>query len=506
MVSASGNTVGAYILRHCEFYSELPALRFLRDGRRKEIRYGQLRELAMELGVGLRLLGLSPGDRVAIVGGATPEWILALAAIQVAGLVDVSYDEQADPGRISSVLQETESRVLFSENEHLLQSMARLSPETRCIHLSWRNFREHRTAGLRQSLADLQRRGRTPGGRILATEALRGRMIDDPASILYKRPDRTNRSRAVVLTHRNILANLESFASTLALSEGDDLQLGFPLWHSAGRFAFYFTLRNSATLCLSGRASFADDLQRYRPTVALADAEQWQQFYARVEFGHPEERLQGLFLRRLYLRISALWNRLTGFIFEEKSEPGQGTSPANWLALFFVIPALILVFPLKAAGDFRFRRAIYRRLGGRLRVILTGGSAVSRRLDQLFQTIGVPLLAGYWLTEAAHIAACRRLVWTGQRSRLTPGTVGPILPGTALRLVDHRGEDVSNIVGAIGEVYLQGQHIMQGYFRNPLLTAEVLDDQGWLRTGDRGRLTASGDLVLLPRQSRLDAL
>lgn len=127
---------------------------------------------------------------------------------------------------------------------------------------------------------------------------------------------------------------------------------------------------------------------------------------------------------------------------------------------------------------------------------------LSTNYEDLFRMLGIPVLQGYWLTEAAHIVACRTLEFTGQEERLAASTVGPALPGVELKIVDHRGEDVSNVPGAEGQILVRSGSIMQGYFRDPALTGDVLGESGWLRTGDRGRLTPGGDLVLLGKEGR----
>ncbi|MCB1315118.1 MAG: AMP-binding protein, partial [Leptospiraceae bacterium] len=261
---------------------------------------------------------------------------------------------------------------------------------------------------------------------------------------------------------------------------------------------------NAAPLCLSAPDSFLDDLNRYAPTIILAGPTMLALFMQRIRAGSTGESLFNILMRRLYLRVSRLWQRLEAYIFEEKGEPGQTTDPLNWLTLFFIIPLLALLFPARLLGDFLYRHEIRKALGTRVRAIISGGAQFPDKLDSFFQTMGVPVLAGYWMTEAAHVIACRRLEYTGQRSRLRPGTVGPILPGLEIKIINHRGEDVSNMPGSAGQIFIRGPQIMQGYFKNAGLTAEVIDANGWMRTGDRGYLSAAGDLVLLHRQSQFE--
>ncbi|MCB1310185.1 MAG: AMP-binding protein, partial [Leptospiraceae bacterium] len=419
----SGNErIGDYLFRQCDFYSDLIALRFLRDGRQIKITYAQLQELGVDIGVGLLKAGLWPGARAALVGTTTPEWVIAFCAVHFAGMIDVSYDDHADSGVILNLIRETECRVLFSDRAHLLEELVSILPGVTLVHLSWKIV--DRSAGY-ITLADLRKRGRRAGGKLRRLQKAREeRLHADPASILYKRPDPVHRTQhAVVQTHHNILFNVQSLASIFPVSENDTILMSQPLSHSSGRMGLYLAFDNAAPLCLSAPDSFLDDLNRYEPTIILAGPTMLALFMQRIRAGSTGESLFNILMRRLYLRVSRLWQRLEAYIFEEKGEPGQTTDPLNWLTLFFIIPLLALLFPARLLGDFLYRHEIRKALGTRVRAIISGGAQFPDKLDSFFQTMGVPVLAGYWMTEAAHVIACRRLEYTGQRSRLRPGTV-----------------------------------------------------------------------------------
>jgi long-chain acyl-CoA synthetase len=220
-------------------------------------------------------------------------------------------------------------------------------------------------------------------------------------------------------------------------------------------------------------------------------------FFQRISEGRPGEALLTVLLRRWHFAMCRFYHRWEDLL-PDLSEGGLPNAPAY----FFALLVLGLLWPGKFIGDTLLRFAVRRRLGGRLRAVLSGGAALGEALEDLFRMLRIPILQSYWLTEAGFVVASRTLEFTGQERRLAAGTVGPALPGFELKILDDRGEDVSNVPGTEGYIFLRGPSVMQGYFHDPEQTASVLDPHGWLRTGDRGRLTTAGDLQLMGKSGR----
>ena len=494
---SSPENVGAYIRYQCNLYDELTALSFIRKGRRREITFGKLLRLSDEIALGLRRRGLRGGQRVCIVGQTSPEWLLAFSATQLAGGVDVAFEEYADLPRVLQLLRRTEARVFFCDREPIVREVAEQNIRgLLAVHLSWTS--PERNAPF-LSLADLHQTGER-AARVTRrlSRMLRERLPGDPASIVFKRGDLNQpEPRGIVLTNLGILKNIQSFASVFPVEADDSMLLSLPLWHSAGRLGFYFALQTGTPLALSEPTRLIKDLRALRPTLTLASRDAIELVFRQIYEGGSNESAMIVLLRRAHLALCRLYNRWEDLL-PELSEGGMQNAPAY----FFAIVMIVLLWPFKITGDTLLRFALRRKLGGRLRAILSGGAALGPRLEDLFRMLRIPVLESYWLTEAGFVVACRTLQFTGQARRLAAGTVGPALPGIELKIIDDRGEDVSNVPGADGHIFLRGPSVMQGYFHNPELTADVLDDQGWLRTGDRGRLTMAGDLQLMGKEGR----
>ncbi|MCR9145269.1 MAG: AMP-binding protein [bacterium] len=497
MADASPKNIGAYIRYQCNLYEDLNALSFMRKDRRREITFGKLLQLADQIALGMRQRGLRSGQRVCIIGATSPEWLLAFSATQLAGAVDVAFEEYADLPRILQLLERTESRVLFCDRLPIVRDVAAknirgLIP----VHLSWQNP-ERKAPYL--SLSDLNQSGEQAAEVTRQLSRIRReRLPDDPASILFKRGDLIRpEPRGIILTHRGIMKNIQSFASVVPVEADDSMLLTLPLWHSAGRLGFYFALQTGTPLVLSEPTRFIPDLKALRPTLTLAARDTIERVFRRIHEGGPAESALVVLLRRAHLSLCRLYNRWEDLL-PEISEGGLQNAPGYLFALLM----LALLSPFKILGDTLLRFALRRSLGGRLRAILSGGAPLGPAMEDLFRMLRVPVLQSYWLTEAGFVVACRTLEFTGQQRRLAAGTVGPALPGVEVKIIDERGEDVTNMPGVDGQIFLRGPSVMQGYYQAPELTAEVLDEHGWLRTGDRGRITAAGDLQLLGKESR----
>lgn len=492
MPASQSTILGAWIRRQCELYEDLIAVRFVRNGRAREITYGDLSRYARRIAAGIWRRGFKPGAAAVIVGRNSPEWLLTYMAVHYCGGIDAALEESADLRLTLDVIQKTGAKFLFSDREDLLAGAGAEIRSLRLVHMSWKRRTARR--GL-HTFTDLESRGRALRAFVRFLSLPGVRVTDDAASVLFKRtapgdPDPVG----VVLTHRGILRNVLSFASIFPTEESDRLITATPFHRAPGRLPFLLSLHSGVTLLVSNPVDFFRHSRALKPTLAIAPPGVLNMLLRRVRDGVFSDSALELLLRRLHLLLVRMYHISEDALSGEFSEKDAAL---NFASAFGSVAAIILLFPFKAAGDWLMRRTFEKRLGGRLRVALTGGERLHRSLEDLFRTLDIALLEGYWISEASGIAACRTLEFTGQRRRLAPGTVGACLPGVELRLMNSRGEDVSNLPWAEGRIYLRSEALMQGYFQDPEKTAGAIDEQGWLATRDYGRLTANGDLQLM---------
>lgn len=484
------STIAEFFEKQCSIFVEHPVLNVRSGDRWHSISYRQLARMSQAVAAGLLRLKFSPGQRACILGNSSPEWLTAFFAVQLCGGVDVCLDPERETQTLVQMIQAADCRLCFITDSDLYRTIRNALPKTLFILLA---FEENADCPTLRTVTDPRHNFAEPS---VFPKYYGERLHDDPASILYRHDDTT---RAVVLTHRNVLSNMIAITTAIPATEHDSMISSLPFWQSPGRMALFFTVRFGGVLYVSSPSNFLDDLKTARPSIALSRPDVFHRLYQEFIRTLTGRFRPNALMRRLYATLSGGVHQLRCFltgglaVFRKKS--------IRLILRILTLPALLLLWPVKWIWDIFARQGFRRLLGGNLRAILIGGDYFSRKVDHLFQSMGVDVLEGYWMTEGAFMLACRVLAFTGQRNRLIPGTVGPMLPGTALKLVRNGDEDVTHLPGEQGEIYVRGDQIMQGYFRDPVTTSQVLDENGWLKTGDQGRLTLSGELQLLKKRS-----
>ena len=275
---------------------------------------------------------------------------------------------------------------------------------------------------------------------------------DDLAAIVYT-SGTTGKPKGVMLTHRNVVANVLAILERV-VPTADDVFLSFlPLSHTFERTAGYY-LPIAVGSCVAYARSvalLAEDLKTVRPTVLISVP----RIYERV-FGRLQEALSGSALKtRLFEAAQAVgWRRFC----KTQGLPLAAGEGSAWAALD------PLLWPLL---DRLVAHTLRAQFGGRVRVAVSGGAPLSHAVARCFLGLGLPLLQGYGMTETSPVVAANGV------DDNDPATVGRALPGVEVRIAGNR------------ELQVRGPSIMKGYWKRPEDTARVLDADGWLSTGDQ---------------------
>ena len=296
-----------------------------------------------------------------------------------------------------------------------------------------------------------------------AIEARRAAVGDESLATIIYTSGTTGEPKGVMLTHRNIVSNAEAVIPIFQLTP-DDVALTFlPLSHSFERTVVYAYLMSGLTIVFAENLdTIARDL---RATCADADDRRPARVReaAGARAGHGRRGVGGAALAVPDALARALDRvRRTG-------AGADALAPAGWR---------------ERLGDRLVFAKVRARLGGRLRLIVTGSAPLQRETGEFFLAAGLPIYEGYGLTETAPALAANH----PGRSRL--GTVGPAIPGVELRIAED------------GEILARGPNVMRGYWNRPADTEAVLRD-GWFHTGDIGELSADGFLRITDRKKDL---
>jgi len=440
------------------------AMRVKRGGRWEEISYDTLLERVETLSLGLIELGVRPGDRVGILSENRPEWAIADYACLAACCSDVPVYPTLPASHIEYILRDAGAVALFVSNHDQLNKILEIRANLPALqHII--GFDDGLEGSGVLSLESVYQRGRlvmdrVPAWRQAALEA----GPEDVATLIYT-SGTTGDPKGVVLTHGNITSNVVAGLEVLPLREGDECLSFLPLSHIFERMAGHYCMMQSGTVInyASSIDAVAAEMEERRPTVVLSVPRLFEKIHSRV----MENALAGSAIKR---RIF-FWARGVGERWVDYELSGRRV-PAG-LAMAYALARRLVFSKLQA------------RVGGRLRFFVSGGAPLSPEIAKFFFAAGLPILEGYGLTETSPV------ITVNHPGRTRLGTVGPAIPGVEVRIADD------------GEILTRGPHVMKGYFNKPDATAELIDADGWLHTGDIGELDEDGFLKITDRKKDL---
>lgn len=404
---------------------------------------------ALEAGVketarGLIALGISPGERVAILLENSPEWLAFDLAAASIGAVTVPIYTTLGAEDTAFILDDSDAVALVysPDNSKKVQG---LKGSTRLKHII--------TTGDDQtfSFEGLKPTGSCPVSESEWRERMRSIDPSDPMTIIYT-SGTTGRSKGVVLSHANLLANIDASCKAVGITSREVYLSYLPMSHVFERMVHLLMVIKGATVAYSrGFAFVGADITRFRPTVMCGVPFFFDRVKARVLEG---ARKAGT-VKKLLLDLAMALNR--------------GTAPGGPVSRFF--DRLVL-------------SSIRERIAPGLRFFISGGAALPPETAEFFWALGIPVIEGYGLTETSPVVS----VNTIEDTRI--GTVGRPVAGVEVKLDDE------------GEVLVRGPSVMMRYHKMPEATESALRD-GWFHTGDIGRLDDEGFLSITDRKKDL---
>jgi long-chain acyl-CoA synthetase len=444
-----------------------PFLWAKRGGAYQPLRWSEIADAVSGLARGLAALGVEPGDRVVLVSENRPEWVIADLAIMSAGAVTVpAYvtntveDHRHILGNsgaravIVSTAALAERVLAAAQQVPSVRAVIAIEPAAAAIPGGTASAAVHAWDAL---LAEAgEDAGAEAGGRV--AQQVAALSPDDTACIIYT-SGTGGVPKGVMLSHRNIIGNCRGAYRLLEmLGLGEEVFLSFlPLSHSYEHTAgLMFPISIGAEIYFAeGAETLAGNLLEARPTIMTAVPRLYETMHQRIRVGIQRE--QGL-KRRLFERAVAIGRkRLAG-----------ATLSFGERLLDPVLDRLV-------------RDKVRARFGGRLKAMVSGGAPLNPEIGSFFLALGVRLLQGYGQTEAAPVVCCN------PPSQIRIETVGPPLDGVEVRIAED------------GEILVAGDNVMKGYWNDPEATARTIVD-GWLHTGDIGRLDADFYLHITDRK------
>jgi long-chain acyl-CoA synthetase len=433
-----------------------------RDGRWEAISSQEFLRRVAGISTALVELGVKPGDRVGLFCTNRPEWHTTDFAITGAGGVTVPVYFNESPDRMTYILKHCGAKVVFvagrPQLQKLLQHRAEL-PELEQIIVA--------DAGpdLPSDCLRYETLIASAGGSDISSYRLRSSQVlpGQLASLIYT-SGTTGEPKGVMLTHTNFCSNVTDVGQDFQINPSEDQALSFlPLAHVYGRTVDYIYLFQGAPLAyVENMDAVAQALLEVRPTVTAAVPRFFEKIYVRI----VEQGSRNTGLKRMIFDWSMR-------VAETSSHWRSSESRANLAVKLQWKLADALVYK-------KFRMGT----GGRLRLICSGGAPLSKDLAEFFWAVGIPIYQGYGLTETSPIVSSN---YPANRS----GSSGKPIANVQVRIAED------------GEILVKGPCVMQGYYKNPEATREVLSEDGWFSTGDIGYVDKDNYLFITDRKKDL---
>ena len=423
------------------------AMRIERDGRKEQYTYADLRELANRVAGFLASEGIKPGDRVMLVSQNTPEWGMTYFGVLKTGASCIPVDPESSIDEILNFARAGEaagivlSPKLDADHPDLRERLAQQA-------LTARTWTFDEVFAVPDEQTEDERLAMLPA-RVTAQSL---------ASLIFT-SGTTGQPKGVMLSHRNLTSMVSMLSSVFDMSTKDGVLSVLPLHHT-----FEFSTGFLTPLSRGAQITYLPELTG----EALASA---------IKNGH----VTGM------VGVPALWEllhrRIKNKLYERSDLIGKtadGLMQANaWLRDHSGVNLGPLVF-----------YPIHEGLGGRIRYFISGGSALSEKIQKDFQGLGFTILEGYGLTEASPV-----LTVTRPENRMLTGSVGRPLPGVEVKIADPDA-------AGVGQVIARGPNVMLGYYSDEKATRNALVER-WLYTGDLGRIDDDGNLFLVGRSKEI---
>ena len=420
----------------------------------RELTWQQMEQAIAGWQAAMRHEGLQPGDRVAIMLRNCPQWVMFDQAALGLGLVTVPLYVSDRPENVAHVLRDSGAKLVLidsASNWHPLREVCTdITTLTRIVTLRTPpdGDNDTRLRGVDEWLPDSHN-----GFSHLVNDA------DALATIIYT-SGTTGKSKGVMLSHRNLLSNAIGALQCFEVYTGDVFLSFLPLSHALERMAGYYVpvMAGASVAYARSVQQLQEDLSLLRPTVLVTVP----RIFERIQAGMQNKLDKGSALTRKMFALAI-------DVGYQRFEHAQGR--AVWHPKLLLWPILKTLVADKLTA----------RLGGRLRLAVAGGAALSATNARTFIGLGIPIIQGYGLSETSPVISVNRL------EDNLPSSVGKPLANVEVRL------------GKYDALEVRGPNVMLGYWNNEPATKEMFTEEGWLNTGDVVRIDEHGRLTITGR-------
>lgn len=456
--------------------------------------YQEVYEMARDLAIGLIAEGVKAHEHVGLFADNRLEWGLADMAIILCAAADVPRGTDVSDFDIEYIVNHSGMSILFVENEKLLKKVQKLKKKLPGLKkLILMTHGDKLPAGV-LGLYDLIAKGQKlrPKKEKELEKRIKGIKASDLFTLIYT-SGTTGTPKGVMLTHDNAISQINNIE--VRLYPQDRLLSILPVWHIFERVIDLIVIYSGATLYYSSIRELLDNLKLAKPTMMGSAPRLWETVYNKIN----KKLDDGPPVKKTLFNIAVFFSSNCGRALRFLKGKELQVKPPSPLVQALRVPLEVAVLVLFSIPNKIFDLLVFSKiratLGGAFRGTISGGGALPPHVDNFFNNIGIPVLEGYGLTETSPVIAVRKF------EELVVGTVGPLVPGTELKIVDIETKEqiFPGKFGVQGEVWVRGSLVMRGYYKDRKKTKEVLNEDGWFNTGDLGMMTYNRCLKLVGR-------
>ncbi|MBP1677144.1 MAG: AMP-dependent synthetase and ligase [Bacteroidetes bacterium] len=428
------------------------ALACKRNGEWRKFSIQEYVELTNTISYGMMALGIKPGDKVGIVSGNRPEWNMIDFAIMQIGAVSIPIYPTISQDDYRYILNHAEMRMIFIEGKELRNKLQPILPEVKSLEFIYTFDNQGTEYSYLDQLIESGQQNPQPEELKQLKAAVK---TGDMATIIYT-SGTTGNPKGVMLSHSNIVNQLKNLEATPA--KWSRVALSFlPLCHAYERMLVYlYQYLGMSVYYAESLGTIAENIKEVHPSMMSCVPRLLEKIYD-----------------KLYLsgkKLPFIQKHLYYWAFHLATQY-QLEGMSAWYKTRHKIADKLIYSKWRAA------------IGGNFDIVVSGGSAIQSHIASFFSAIGMPVFEGYGLSESSPVIAVSQRGPNGRKF----GTVGLPLPGVEVKL------------GERDEIICRGHNVMLGYYKDPELTAQAIDADGWLHTGDTGKFTPEGQLIITGR-------